>query len=115
GDAALLLLLVPVRLRGPLIDAAQLVLGAGVIEDVLGGRRLAGVDVGDDADIPDLVQVDGRHGQPLNERTTKDTKDTKKRHTERKGRKLGAPRSAPSFYLTLSGYLFLVSLVSFVV
>ena len=54
GDAAFLLFLVVVGVGGALIDAAELVLGAGVKEDVLGGRRLAGIDVGNDADVADL-------------------------------------------------------------
>ena len=57
GDAAFLLLGVVVGLGGALIDAAELVLGPGVVEQVLGGRRLAGVDVGDDAEVADLRQV----------------------------------------------------------
>ncbi len=57
GDAALLLFGVVVGLGGALIDAAELVLGPGVVEQVLGGRRLAGVDVRDDADVADLGQV----------------------------------------------------------
>ena len=57
GDAAFLLLGVVVGLGGALIDAAELVLGPGVVEQVLGGGRLAGVDVGDDADVADLAQV----------------------------------------------------------
>ena len=51
GDPALLLLLHPVHGRGALMDLADLVGLAGVIEDALGGRRLAGVDVRHDADV----------------------------------------------------------------
>jgi len=40
GDAAILLLGVVVRIGSALIDAAQLVLGAGVIEDVLSSGRM---------------------------------------------------------------------------
>ena len=50
-DAALLLLLHPVHGRGAVMDFADLVGLAGVIEDALGRRRLAGVDVGHDADV----------------------------------------------------------------
>ena len=53
GDAALLLFRVVVGLGRALVDAAELVLGAGVVEQVLGGRGLAGVDVGDDAEVAD--------------------------------------------------------------
>src|SRR5262249_42169631 len=65
GDAALLLLRVVVGFGRALIDAAELVLGAGVVQDVLGGRRLARVDVGDDADVAKFAQVGlgvGGHG-----------------------------------------------------
>ena len=51
GDAALLLLLHPVHGRGAVVDFADLVRLAGIIEDALGGRRLPGVDVGHDAEI----------------------------------------------------------------
>src|SRR5207253_8990168 len=50
-DPALLLLLHPVHGRGALMDLADLVGLAGIIEDALGRRRLAGVDVRHDADI----------------------------------------------------------------
>ena len=51
GDPALLLLLHPVHRRGALVDFADLVGLAGVIEDALGRRRLAGIDVRHDADV----------------------------------------------------------------
>src|SRR5207253_1141197 len=65
GDAAFLLLLVVVGLSGAGVDGAQAVRGGGVIEDVLGGRGLAGVDVGNDAEVADLGQViaGGGHGR----------------------------------------------------
>ncbi len=50
-DPALLLLLHPVHRGGAVMDFADLVGLAGVIEDALGRRRLAGVDVRHDADI----------------------------------------------------------------
>jgi len=50
-DAALLLLLHPVHGRGALVDLADLVGLASVIEDALGRRRLSGVDMRHDADI----------------------------------------------------------------
>src|SRR5690348_12034056 len=50
-DAALLLLLHPVHRRGALVHLADFVRLARVIEDALGGRRLAGVDVRHDADV----------------------------------------------------------------
>ena len=50
-DAALLLLLHPVHGRGAVVHFADLVGLAGVIEDPLGRRRLAGIDVGHDAEV----------------------------------------------------------------
>ncbi len=55
-DAALLLLLHPVHGGGAIVDFTDLVALAGVVEDALGRRRLPGIDVGHDADIP--VQLD---------------------------------------------------------
>ena len=51
GDAALLLLDHPVHDRGALVDLADLVGLAGVVEDALGRRGLARVDVGHDPDV----------------------------------------------------------------
>jgi hypothetical protein len=51
GDAALLLLNHPVHRGGALMDFPDLVVLAGVIEDALGERGLASVDVGHDADV----------------------------------------------------------------
>ena len=68
GDAALALLLEVVGGRAPLVDVAHPVDLAGVEEDALGGRRLAGVDVRDDADVADRGQgacrAVGVHGGP---------------------------------------------------
>ena len=58
-DAALLLLRHPVHRRGALVDLAHLVGAAGVVEDPLGRRRLARVDVGHDPDVADAVERDG--------------------------------------------------------
>src|SRR3954469_15631697 len=55
-DAALLLLLHPVHRRGALVHLTDLVGAAGVIEDALGRRRLAGVDVRHDPDVARLVE-----------------------------------------------------------
>ena len=44
-DAALLLLLHPVHGGGAVVHLADLVVDAGVVQDALGRRRLAGVDV----------------------------------------------------------------------
>src|SRR6185437_10929756 len=54
GDAALLLLLHPVHLGGPLVDLAHLPRDARIEEDPLGGRGLPRVDVRHDPDVPDL-------------------------------------------------------------
>ncbi len=56
GDASLAFFLQVVGRGAPLVDVAHPVDLAGVIEDALGGRRLAGVDVGDDPDVPDRGQ-----------------------------------------------------------
>ena len=50
-DAALLLLLHPIHRGGALMHFADFVGAAGVIEDPLGRRRLAGIDMRHDADI----------------------------------------------------------------
>ena len=57
GDPALLLLLHPVHRRRAVMDFADLVGLAGVIEDALGRGGLAGVDVRHDADV--AVALDG--------------------------------------------------------
>ena len=57
GDAALLLLRHPVHRRGALVHLAHLVGAAGVVEDPLGRRGLARVDVGHDPDVADAVQA----------------------------------------------------------
>ncbi len=55
-DAALLLLRHPVHRRGALVHLAHLVGAAGVVEDPLRRRGLAGVDVRHDPDVADAVQ-----------------------------------------------------------
>ena len=57
-DAALLLLRHPVHDGRALVDLAHLVGAARVVEDPLGRRRLAGVDVRHDPDVADLVETD---------------------------------------------------------
>ena len=61
-DAALLLLRHPVHRRRALVDLAHLVGAAGVVEDPLGRRGLARVDVGHDPDVPDAVESDAALG-----------------------------------------------------
>src|SRR5438874_1032746 len=56
GDAALLLLLHPVHRRGAFMHLADFVRLARVIEDTLGRRRLTGINVGHDADIPIMFE-----------------------------------------------------------
>ena len=51
GDAPLLLLVHPVHGGGPVVDLADLVVAARVVEDPLGGGGLARVDVGHDPDV----------------------------------------------------------------
>ena len=51
GDAALLLLLHPVHGRGAVVDFADLMGLAGIVEDALRRRRLSGIDVSHDAEI----------------------------------------------------------------
>ena len=51
GDAALLLLLHPVHRGGAVMDFADLMGLAGIVENALGRRRLSGIDVGHDAEI----------------------------------------------------------------
>ena len=58
-DPPLALLLEVVGGRGPLVHVAHPVDLAGVVEDALGRRRLAGVDVRDDADVADRLQMCG--------------------------------------------------------
>ena len=59
-DATLLLLLHPVGGRGAVVRLTDLVVGARVVQDALGRRRLAGIDVRHDADVADLREV-GEH------------------------------------------------------
>src|SRR4029453_56105 len=56
GDAALLLLHHPVHRGGALVDFTDLVGAAGVVEDPLGGRGLARVDVSHDPDVSDPLE-----------------------------------------------------------
>jgi hypothetical protein len=51
GDPALLLLLHPVHRRGAVMHLADLVGLAGVVEDTLGRRGLAGVDMRHDPEV----------------------------------------------------------------
>ncbi len=59
-DAALLLLRHPVHRRGAVVHLADLVGDAGVEQDALGRRGLAGIDVRHDAEVADLREV-GEH------------------------------------------------------
>ena len=62
-DAALLLLLHPVHRGGALVDLAHLVGLSGVVQDALGRRRLARIDVGHDPDVSGLFERElARHG-----------------------------------------------------
>jgi hypothetical protein len=55
-DAALLLLRHPVHGGRALVNLTHLVGAAGVIEDALGRRGLARIDVGHDPDVPGLLE-----------------------------------------------------------
>ena len=55
-DAALLLLLHPVHGRSSLMHLADTVRDARIEQDALGRRRLSGVDVSHDPDVPAMVQ-----------------------------------------------------------
>src|SRR5208283_326043 len=57
-DAAFLLLGIVIGLGGARVDVTELVLGAGVVQNVVGGRGFAGVDVRNDAEVADLAQVE---------------------------------------------------------
>ena len=58
GDTTLLLLRHPVHRGGTVVGLADLVVDAGIVEDTLGGGRLAGVDMGHNADISGIFQRD---------------------------------------------------------
>ena len=64
GDPPLLLLLHPVHRRGAVVDFADLMALAGVVENPLGRRGLAGIDMRGDADVADLIERGVRHGGP---------------------------------------------------
>src|SRR5262249_38889131 len=65
-DAALLLLLHPIHGRGAFVHLAHLVPLAGVIENPLSRSRLAGIDVGHDAEIAVILyRVAAWHGVSL--------------------------------------------------
>ena len=55
-DAARSLLLHPVHHGGAFVDLADLIGPARIVEYPLGDRRLAGIDVGDDADISNIFE-----------------------------------------------------------
>ena len=57
GDAALLLLSHEVHRRGAIVGLADLVVLTGVEQNTLGSGGLAGINVGHDADIADVVEV----------------------------------------------------------
>jgi hypothetical protein len=56
GDAALLLLHHPVHRGGAFVDLADLIVDARVVEDALGTRGFAGIDVGHDADVASTIE-----------------------------------------------------------
>jgi len=58
GDTALALLLHVVHLGGAVVDLAGTVHATGIIQDTLSRRRLTGVDMSHDPDVPDPVEGD---------------------------------------------------------
>ncbi len=56
GDAALLFLLHPVHSGGAVVDFADLMGNARIVEDALGSRGLTGIDVRHDADVARLFE-----------------------------------------------------------
>src|SRR6185437_11831395 len=62
GDAAFLLLLHPIHGRGAVVDFADLMALAGIIEDAFGGRRFTGVDMRHDAEVAIVLdRMTARH------------------------------------------------------
>src|SRR5262249_11552280 len=108
GDAALLLLDVVVGVGGALVHAAELVLGAGVVQDVLGGGRLAGVDVRNDADVAQLRQVELGHDNPQTNEPQRH-RDTEKAEKDKRSSRPTAAR--PSLYPIPASLCLCVSVV----
>lgn len=65
GDAAVAFLRVEVGDGGAVVDLARPVDDAGTVQDPFGDGGLAGVDVGEDAEVADVVEVRGAHGAVL--------------------------------------------------
>jgi len=64
GNALLPFQFHPIGLGGALIDATKAVDGPGIIEHMLGGGRLAGINMGDHANVAELGEIRfgcGRH------------------------------------------------------
>ena len=80
GDAALLLLLHPVHRRGTFVHFADLVALAGVIQDALGGRGLAGIDMRHDTEVAVVLYgMNAGHGLFLKIRCFAVTSDSARR------------------------------------
>src|SRR5690606_2106492 len=56
GDSALALLIHGVHRGGALVDLAHAMDHSSIVEDALGRRRLAGINMGNNANIPDSFQ-----------------------------------------------------------
>ena len=69
-DAALLLLLHPVHGRRAFVHLANLVIDAGVEQDAFGRRRLAGIDVGHDAEVAITLDGSGACHGVISDRST---------------------------------------------
>ena len=65
-DAALLLFDHPVHRRGAFVGIAHLVIDAGIVQDPFGKRRLSGIDMCHDTDVPCSLKriLSGSHGFP---------------------------------------------------
>ena len=72
GNAALLFFFVVVGLGRAGVNGAEPMRGAGVIENVLGGCSFAGIDMGNDSEVANLVQivVNAGHGGDSKKETT---------------------------------------------
>src|SRR6201999_2406480 len=80
GDAALLLLLHPVHRRGTFVHFADFVPLAGVIQDALGGRGLAGIDMRHDTEVAVVLYgMNAGHGLFLKFRCFAVTSDSARR------------------------------------
>ena len=121
-DAALLLLLHPVHHRRALVHLADLVGAPGVVQDALGRRRLTGVDVRHDPDVPGVMEGElawhgsggsdrGRAGDV--QRTAGDCFKQNLKKTDKKNGPLGPTRAIGLIWTGSRRYLLEVSILVF--